>query len=258
METIKTEVMTNDAKHLGAEAMTEEQDLPAGRFSSWLRRIRSAQVTENGADVPCGECNACCRSYYFIPIRPEETEALTRIPRELLVAAPGLPAGHVVLGYDEQGRCPMLIDNQCSIYEHRPLTCRSYDCRIFPAAGVAAGDEGKAPIAQRIRRWKFSYPTPRDRNQHTAVEAATRFLRERAECFPAGVIPSDSTQLAILAIKVYGVFLKRTNEPGKTGRVSPDREVAEAVREANEKFEARRDRLKVQPTQLNHTKQPAT
>jgi Fe-S-cluster containining protein len=227
--------------------MTEEQYLPAGRFSSWLRRIRSAQVTEKGADVPCGECNACCRSYYFIPIRPEETEALARIPGELLVAAPGLPAGHVVLGYDEKGHCPMLIDDQCSIYEHRPLTCRSYDCRIFPAAGMVAGDEGKASITQRIRRWKFSCPTPRDRNQHAAVQAAAKFLRERADGFPAGVIPSNNTQMAILAIKVYDVFLKPNNESGKTGRVSPDREVAEAVREANEKFEARRDRLKGHP-----------
>jgi Fe-S-cluster containining protein len=239
--------MSKDAKHLGVEAMTEEQDLPAGRFSSWLRRTRSAQIKENGADVPCGECNACCRSYYFIPIRPEETQALARIPGELLVAAPGLPEGHVVLGYDEKGRCPMLIDDQCSIYEHRPLTCRNYDCRIFPAAGIAAGDEGKAPITQRIRRWKFSYPTPRDRNQHIAVQAAARFLRERGECFPAGVVPSDSTQLAILAIKVYDVFLKSKGESGKAGRVSSDLKVAEAVREANEKFEARRDKPKVHP-----------
>jgi len=225
--------------------MTGEQDLPAGRFSSWLRRTRSAQVQENGADVPCGECTACCRSYYFIPIRPEETQTLARIPRELLVAAPGQPEGNVVLGYDEHGLCPMLIDDQCSIYEHRPLPCRSYDCRIFPAAGIEPGDEGKAPIAQQIRRWKFSCPTPRDRNQHTAVQAAARFLRERKECFPAGVVPSDSTQLAILAIKVYDVFLKSKGESGKAGRVSSDLKVAEAVREANEKFEARRDKLKV-------------
>lgn len=197
--------------------------------------------------MPCGGCNACCRSYYFIPIRPEETEALARIPGELLVAAPGLPAGHVVLGYDEQGRCPMLIEDQCSIYEHRPLTCRSYDCRVFPAAGIRAGDEGKASITQRIRRWKFSCPTPRDRNQQAAVQAAARFLRERADCFPAGVVPSDPTQLAILAIKVYDVFLKHHDESGKTGRVSSGREVAEAVRKANQRFEARRDRRKAHP-----------
>ena len=129
--------MSKDTKRLGIEDMTEQQDLPAGRFSSWLRRTRSAQLEENGVDVPCGECNACCKSSYFIHIRPEETQTLSRIPGELLFAAPGLPEGNVLLGYDENGHCPMLIDEKCSIYEHRPLTCRTYDCRIFPAAGIA-------------------------------------------------------------------------------------------------------------------------
>ncbi len=227
--------------------MTEQQDLPAGRFSSWLRRTRSAQIKENGVDVPCGECNACCRSSYFIHIRPEEIQTLTRIPRELLSAAPFLPEGNVLLGYDENGRCPMLIDDRCSIYEHRPRTCRNYDCRIFPAAGIAAGDDDKALIAQRIRRWKFIYPTKLDRNRHSAVQAAAMFLREHAECFPDGAIPSNLTQLAVLAIKVYDVFLKYNDKSCKTGRVSPDLKVAKAVMEANEKFEARRKTPKAHP-----------
>ena len=52
-----------------------------------------------------------------------------------------MPKGNMLLGYDENGHCPMLIDDKCSIYEHRPITCRSYDCRIFPAAGIVAGDD---------------------------------------------------------------------------------------------------------------------
>ena len=134
---------------MGLRDMAEQQDLPAGEFSSWLRRTRSALVEESGADVPCGECNACCRSSYFIHIRPEETRTLSRIPKKLLFPAPGLPKGNVLLGYDEHGRCPMLIDDKCSIYEHRPQTCRNYDCRIFSAAGIAAGDDDKALITQR-------------------------------------------------------------------------------------------------------------
>ena len=173
---------------------------------------------------------------------PKKT--LARIPRRLLFPTPGLPRGNVLLGYDEHGRCPMLIDDKCSIYEHRPITCRNYDCRIFPAAGIRAGDDDKALITQHIKRWKFSYLTRRDHNQHSAVQAAAKFLRDHAECFPAGAVPSNSTQLAILAIKVYDVFLKHDNESGKTGRVPSDLEVAKAVMEANEKFEARHDMLK--------------
>jgi hypothetical protein len=225
--------------------MTEQRDLPAGRFSSWLRRTRSAQVSEDGADVPCGECTACCTSSYFIHIRPEETQTLTRIPGELLFAAPGLPKGNVLLGYDENGRCPMLRDDKCSIYEHRPLTCRTYDCRVFTAAGIAAD---RALITQRARRWKFSHSTKDDRDQHSATQAAARFLQEHAVCFPGGAVPGDPAHVAILAIRVYDVFLRNNDESGKTGRVSPDPEVAKAVMEADEKFEARRDTPRVHST----------
>ena len=91
--------------------MSERQDLPAGGFSTWLRRTRDAQVDDTGADVPCGECIACCRSSYFIHVAPEEIQTLARIPGELLFPAAGLPKGNVVMGYDENGCCPMLRDD---------------------------------------------------------------------------------------------------------------------------------------------------
>lgn len=237
--------MNNDIKLPGVKEPTEQQDLPAGCFSSWLRRMRRALVKENGVDVPCGECNACCKSSYFIHIRPDETQTVARIPRKLLFAAPGLPKGNLLLGYDQYGRCPMLIDDKCSIYDYRPLTCRNYDCRIFPAAGITAGDDDKALITQNIQRWKFNYPTQHDLDQHSAVQAAAMFLQEHAECFPAGV-PSASSQLAIVAIKVYNVFFKGNDESGKAGRVIPDIEVAKAIIEANQNFEAMCDKYKIQ------------
>jgi Fe-S-cluster containining protein len=220
--------------------MTEPQELPAGGFSAWLHRTRCVLAGEGGAEVPCGECNACCRSSLFIHIHPEEARTLARIPGELLFPAPGKPKGTVLLGYDEHGRCPMLIDGRCSIYEDRPLTCRTYDCRVFSAAGVAAGDE-KALIAERTRRWRFGHPTKQDRDEHVAVQAAAKFLKEHAEWLPAGVVPGDSTQLAILALEVGDVFARHEDEPGKTGRATSDRDVAKAVVEAREKFEAGSD-----------------
>ena len=222
--------------------------VPAGQFSSWLRRMRTALANDDGIEVPCGECNACCRSSYFIHVRPEETQTLARIPEELLFPAPGLPEGNVLLGFDDNGHCPMLVDGQCSIYEHRPLTCRSYDCRVFAAAGIAAGiatgGDEKALVDQRVGRWEFTPTTTRDRSEHTAVRAAARFLRERADCFPAGVVPGNPTQLAILAIKVHEVFLKDDEESGETGRNPPDLDVAKAVMEAMEKLGARNDEPK--------------
>ena len=219
--------------------MTDQHGLPAGRFSSWLRGTRSALVSENTADVPCGACTACCTSSYFIHVGPKETQTLARIPGELLFAAPGLPKGNVLLGYDESGRCPLLIDDRCSIYEQRPLTCRSYDCRVFAAAGIAAD---RALITQRAGRWRFSYPTARERDQHAAVRAAARFLQERAEYFPGGAVPGNPAlgnpaHVAILAVKVYDVFLKHDVEFGTT--VASAAEVVKAVMASSAAFEAR-------------------
>ena len=237
--------MSDDAQPIGVEDTTQRQDLPAGGFSDWLRSTRSAHATDAEADVLCGECTACCTSSYFVHIGPQETETLARIPSDLLFAAPGLPEGTMLLGYDENGHCPMLIEAKCSIYEYRPLTCRMYDCRVFAAAGIAAD---RTLITQRARRWKFSYPTKGDRKRHAAARAAARFLRERAECFPGGAVPDNPAQVAVLAIKVFDVFLKNDDASGQTGRVSSDTDIAKAVMEADEKFEARRDTPRVHST----------
>ncbi|MGH8973037.1 MAG: YkgJ family cysteine cluster protein [Acidimicrobiia bacterium] len=158
--------------------MTTDADgeLAAGDFSSWLTGMQAALRGEADAEVPCAGCTACCTSSQFVHIAPDETDTLAHIPPALLFPAPRLPRGHVVLGYDERGHCPMLIDGQCSIYEHRPRTCRTYDCRIFPAAGLEIDGADKVGIARQARRWRFSYPTPADETGHDAVRAAAAAL----------------------------------------------------------------------------------
>ncbi len=174
--------------------MTEPDDAPieAGVFSAWLREMGAALRGARDADVPCGACTACCASSQFVHVAPDETDALAHIPRELLFPAPRMAAGHVVLGYDEHGRCPMLRDDGCSIYEHRPRTCRTYDCRIFPATGIEPGGD-QEPIARRVRRWRFDFPTEGDRAELEAVRAA------------AASVPDDAgtpTQRAVRVIEV--------------------------------------------------------
>src|SRR5438445_2891533 len=159
---------------MAGQYASEDRDLPAGDFSSWVVDMQGAIRGEGGSEVPCDGCTACCTSSQFIHIEPDEADTLARIPAELLFPAPGRPGGSVLLGYDENGHCPMLIDGKCSIYEHRPRTCRTYDCRIFAAVGldVDAEDPRKAPIALRAQRWRFSFPTDDDRQRHNAVRAA--------------------------------------------------------------------------------------
>ena len=174
-------------------------DLPAGDFTSWLTAMQAALRGVADAAVPCGGCTACCTSSQFVPIGADETDTLAHIPAELLFPAPRLPKGNVLLGYDERGHCPMLApDGRCSIYEHRPRTCRTYDCRIFAATGldVGADDPTKDPIAERVRQWRFTFPTDDDHRRHAAVHTAVRTVRA-----------TSVTRLAVTAIEQHEEFL---------------------------------------------------
>lgn len=204
----------------------------AGPFSSWAAVVvRAASAREAvDIDVPCGSCTACCRSSYFIHIRADETETLRAIPRPLLFPAPGMPPGDMVLGFDAEGRCPMLAENGCSIYGARPRTCRTYDCRVYAAAGLSPEAEGKTDIAARVERWRFEASTMDDRVRLAAVRAAAAFLSDRAEAFPD---PRDRPRtvgdLALLAVQIHDLFVQRSADGGAAELVQPD---PGAVREA--------------------------
>jgi Fe-S-cluster containining protein len=153
-----------------------DPDLDAGDFSTWLTEMHATLRGERDADVPCDGCTACCTSSQFVHVEPDESDALAHIPAELLFPAPGLPRGHVLMGYDERGHCPMFVDGACSIYEHRPRTCRAYDCRVFAATGVELDDPAKADIAERIARWRFRYDAPAAETEHDALREHARHV----------------------------------------------------------------------------------
>ncbi len=184
----------------------DDAPLPAGNIRLWVDAAQRAQREPITTDVPCGDCNACCRASYFIHIGPQEARALARIPKALLFKAPGLPAGHVLMGYDSDGRCPMLVGASCSIYEDRPQTCRDYDCRLFAATGIAAGGQHKQDINRRVARWRFDAPEEADKQVAAALQQAASFLQRHAGRFPAGFVPGHPTQLALLALAVHALF----------------------------------------------------
>jgi uncharacterized protein len=202
----------------------------AGPFGAWLDAARAALRGEGqGLDVPCGECVACCTSSLFVHIAPSEAKTLAVIPARLLVRAPGHPRGHKLLGFAEDGSCPMLKARICSIYEQRPRTCRDYDCRMLAAAGLDAGD-GKDDITRRVQEWVFSYESDAARRAHDAVRAAAAFIRDERARFPGGAAPTSPGQIAVLALKVYGVFLETPAGGAET---------AAAIVDASRRFDAR-------------------
>ena len=171
--------------------MTDDP-VPAGELSSWFAAMEVALRGEGESDVPCGRCTACCRSAQFVHIEPDETDTLAHVPAALRVRAPGRPRGHVVLGYDEHGRCPMLGEHGCTIYEHRPRTCRTYDCRVFAATGIAP-DPTQPAVAERVRRWRFVVDTP-----------AARRLRHELERAAADRADLPPTRRAVAAVEAVG------------------------------------------------------
>lgn len=178
----------------------------AGPFSAWLRGMRAALAGSTGMDVACGDCVGCCTSSLFIKVRAHETEALERIGADNLRPMPGSGQGHQLMGFDERGHCFMFVNGGCSIYAQRPETCRTYDCRVFTAAGMDAGPE-RPVINERIASWRFDYPSDRDREEHRAVTAAANYLRQHPVRFPGGRVPSRPSEIAVLAVKSYEVFL---------------------------------------------------
>jgi Fe-S-cluster containining protein len=178
-------------------------EVPAGALGPWFDRLRAALDGQGDTEVPCGECTACCTSSQFVHIAPDETDTLAHIPKALLFPAPLAPKGHVLLGYDEHGRCPMLVDNRCSIYEHRPRTCRVYDCRVFAATGVAP-DAGKPAIAARAERWVFDERGGEDAPLRSALRAAARFVETDTE---AQALAGNANRHAVLAVRLAEHFV---------------------------------------------------
>lgn len=99
---------------------------------------------------PCDECktSACCRAFvvsitedeyasgYYEPYAVKlDPKYMKQIQGRILLPSTATSPVHRVKDKTEyylEGRigepCPFLKDNRCSIYEHRPVTCRVYTC----------------------------------------------------------------------------------------------------------------------------------
>ncbi|MDH5692775.1 MAG: YkgJ family cysteine cluster protein [Gammaproteobacteria bacterium] len=199
------------------ERMFIKDKIAAGEYLDWLNAFTSVMKGKGEGVVPCGDCVACCTSSKFVHLRPSDTKAIAKIPKELLFKAPGLPEGHYLLGYNEKGHCPMFGESGCTIYHDRPETCRQYDCRALAALGSKV-EEGSADIGRRAAKWEFTFSNPESVEHFEAVKLARSFLIENKELFPARFVPELGPPLAILVLRIHGEFLGRSSLSLKKNR----------------------------------------
>jgi Fe-S-cluster containining protein len=202
------------------EPVTDGVD--AGPLAPWLRGMVAALDGDADAAVPCGPCTACCTSAQFVHIGPDEHETLARVPAALRFPAPGLPAGHVVMGYDERGHCAMFVAGRCSIYEDRPRTCRTYDCRVFTAADVEPDEDAHPAIAAQARRWRFAVRDESDRVARDAVRAAAAYVRTHADALDATAAAARPARLAVLAVEIHDAFVHPRGDGTPAVEPAPD------------------------------------
>lgn len=204
--------------------------LPAGALARWLEQYLQAQTqAEPAGEVPCADCNACCKASYFIAIAAEETETIARIPRVRLTVSTRSRERQWALDQSCSGSCPMLVDEACSIYEHRPRACRRFDCRVFAATSIAPGTGRRAAVNQQVWRWRFDYPSAGDALRQTALLDAAAFLQQHADLIDPDVAPTDTGQLAKAAVFVHELFL-----PANTQHHDPQQLAAALNRKLHE------------------------
>lgn len=181
------------------------ETVDAGSFGQWLVQAQAALRGHAGMQVPCGDCVGCCTSHYSILLRPEDA-ALDIVPAAVLSSVAGKPYPYAKMNPRADGSCPMFSGGLCSIYAQRPQTCLDYDCRVFAAAGLEAGED-KPVINRRIRAWKFNYESEAARAEHQAIQAAAQFIQQYADDFPSNWAPRVPAGVAVLALKVHHLFM---------------------------------------------------
>ena len=105
------------------------------------------------------------------------------------------------MGFDEHGRCPMLQKGRCTIYAHRPQACRDYDCRVFAATGINAGDDAKAELTARVERWRFRD----DAGALGQLNELGAWLLEQDSA------PANPTEAALLCLAIYARLVEQDN-----------------------------------------------
>lgn len=77
-------------------------------------------------NVPCDGCTLCCQNGDLLRLLPEDDELL------YMTQPHPFMRGEKALAHKENGDC-IYLDRKtgCTIHAHRPVMCRTFDCRIL-------------------------------------------------------------------------------------------------------------------------------
>jgi hypothetical protein len=73
-------------------------------------------------NVPCAGCTECCRSGQGLFLHPEQGDDVESYRFQIVGTA-------YALATTTDGACVYLGPAGCTIYDRRPLICRTFDCR---------------------------------------------------------------------------------------------------------------------------------
>ncbi len=93
-----------------------------------VRKSAGLTVKAN-TDVPCDGCTECCRSGQALLLHPEQGDDVESYQSRVVAGRDGNPV--FLLATTPGGACVYLGPSGCTIYERRPLLCRSFDCRKY-------------------------------------------------------------------------------------------------------------------------------
>lgn len=151
---------------------------------SWYRRlVKGASPPYAGASVPCGDCVSCCTHVKIDLYPPHDDPALFETHTDA--------NGRVTLAQQDDGSCWYLRDTKCTIYDRRPATCRSFDCRALLATDV----QHPVHIWTAAReRFELQVKAPGDRELLWSFQTKARLLEaHHPERSPAVIVQQALT-----------------------------------------------------------------
>lgn len=140
---------------------------------TWLRKLRQqhSRGGQASADVPCGDCNACCHemSVYLDDDELGEYRSVIEVDEQ------GQNRPRLERADDDS--CVYLDDSgACSIYTRRPRLCRTFDCRPLAFCGIRL--EQKDTLNQGLEHWTNTPKSREDQEVLLALDLSRKLFHE--------------------------------------------------------------------------------